>query len=292
MNTTNAKRGMIIMAVAVSVLATAFSLNLWPFGRKAKAKVNKYKFGSAVTDLYVDTSSFDVRVLPAEGGVCTVTCYESDILRHSVDFKSGKLSIVQEKVTGSYAAVNIRLEIEIRLPAADRASLEIKTTSGDIEVSSGLMFDDVRLTSYSGDISTETHVRYKLKCGTTAGELYMGNTFPDIVEANTTSGDIKGMGMRGTEMDLQSVSGDIELTDIIASESLAIKSTSGDIIFSGCDASVIYIKSTSGDIEGSLLSGKTFTAKTTSGSIDVPASSGTQTCEIRTVSGDIRVFVE
>ena len=131
----------------------------------------------------------------------------------------------------------------------------------------------------------------EMRCRTESGSLAMSGTSPAKVSAETVSGDIRAEDMRGTDMDLQTVSGKAEISSAVVSGYLAVKTGSGDISLQECDAQTVYLKSVSGDIKGSLLSGKNFSVKTVSGHIDVPGSSYGGSCEIVTTSGDAEIVI-
>lgn len=285
------KKETVFLAAALALLAAVLTYSFRPYGRRAKAEENTYRLSSVITDIHIDTSVFDVSVIQSEDGICTVTCRETDLLKHSVDLKSGVLTIVEEKREASVNTSGLKLEIEVRLPELDRSSLTVRTDSGSIRAAAGLSFDYVKFESAGGSIYTELSVNNEMRCRTESGSLAMSGTSPAKVSAETVSGDIRAEDMRGTDMDLQTVSGKAEISSAVVSGYLAVKTGSGDISLQECDAQTVYLKSVSGDIKGSLLSGKNFSVKTVSGHIDVPGSSYGGSCEIVTTSGDAEIVI-
>ena len=85
--------------------------------------------------------------------------------------------------------------------------------------------------------------------------------------------------------------GDISLHNVIASEKISVERSTGQVKFGGCDAGELYIKTSTGDVTGSLLTGKVFVTDTRTGSVDVPGTASGGRCEIRTVTGDIRIRI-
>ena len=68
--------------------------------------------------------------------------------------------------------------------------------------------------------------------------------------------------------------------------------STGDVTFRASDAKSIKVETSTGDVTGSLLTGKAFTTKTSTGDINVPSNSGTDTCDIRTSTGDIEITIK
>ena len=95
-----------------------------------------------------------------------------------------------------------------------------------------------------------------------------------------------------SELTIESVSGDAELTSGLDFGDINISTVSGEIILDKCDGVTIDIATVSGDVKAHLLTDKTFYIDTDSGTVNVPESvSGAGDCRIDTTSGDILVTV-
>ena len=95
-----------------------------------------------------------------------------------------------------------------------------------------------------------------------------------------------------SELTIESVSGDAELTSGLDFGDINISTVSGEIILDKCDGVTIDIATVSGDVKAHLLIDKTFYIDTDSGTVNVPESvSGAGDCRIDTTSGDIHVTV-
>ena len=81
------------------------------------------------------------------------------------------------------------------------------------------------------------------------------------------------------------------MEDVVASESISIRTDTGDVEFEACDAPQIVIKTDTGDVKGSLLTGKEFITNSDTGKIRVPENSAGGRCEITTDTGDIRITI-
>ena len=121
-----------------------------------------------------------------------------------------------------------------------------------------------------------------------SGDLAIRSITP-VIQAETTSGAITLTDVQCGSVTAETTSGECVLRDVIAQDTLQISSVCGSITLTDCDALALCLSSTSGDIGGSLLSRKDFTVSTVCGDVDVPSAGGSgMTCDITTISGDIR----
>ena len=95
------------------------------------------------------------------------------------------------------------------------------------------------------------------------------------------SGDIK----------LKSSTGDVKLKNVISDGLMTVNGTTCDVKFENIDAKEIAITVSTGDVCGTILTDKVFTAKASTGDISVPASSGNESCSIKTSTGDIEIEI-
>jgi len=162
---------------------------------------------------------------------------------------------------------------KIYLPNSYRESLNIESTSGDINIKNNNMtMKDVVIKTISGDINISANI--------TANK----------VSIETISGDVVSS-LLDASIKVKTTSGDIELKDIIGN--ININSISGDVEINSFDIiGDSNIKTISGDVEVKRINGSVeYKTNTISGDIRVPSSSDSYTSvlEIDTKSGDITV---
>ena len=85
--------------------------------------------------------------------------------------------------------------------------------------------------------------------------------------------------------------GDVTLKDTVASESMKIKRSTGDIRFENCDVGEMDVNTSTGDVTGSIRTVKIFRVKTSTGSVRVPDSVSGGKCAVTTNTGDIRIVI-
>lgn len=156
---------------------------------------------------------------------------------------------------------------DVYIPKEYEGSLNIKAVSGDVEVEESLKFEDLTISSTSGDIK-------------------MGNVEAKNITIETISGDIKLQQLENETLKLKTVSGDIFVES--AKEKIEGKTTSGNIEIQKIEGNV-ELSSVSGDIksEDFKIMGDS-RVKTTSGNVKMYLNKDSN-CEIQTksVSGNV-----
>lgn len=275
-----------------------------------------YTIEQPFTDLFVDGAECDVRLFPSEDGGCKIVCLESDKIDHTVRVIDGTLTI--ERVDHRKWYEHIfgirwgRMEVAIYLPESTYASLSVTSVSGDVAIPADFSFTDATVRSTSGNIRFLASVENGLSLKTVSGDISVQDVAPKSLQAQSTSGDVTIGSVRVEgELAVKAVSGDLELSQVDcgslnaetasgevgasslrAAGNVRIKTVSGDVDLKSCDADTLWIKTTSGDVSGRLLTEKIFVTDTTSGNVRVPPSASGGTCEVTTVSGNIKFTIE
>ena len=279
-------------ALLIAAAAVLFTSCDGLFVRRANAVTNTYDFDGPVTELDIDTSSSEVRVIPSKDGKISVVCYEADTMLHDVTLMNGLLKIRRRSGSTRSVAVNIRLEIIVSLPPGNYDRFDIETSSGSIDVSEGFTVTDAVLEASSGAIRCSADVRGQLLSTTSSGSQYMENASCRKIRAKSSSGSVNAENLRGEDMEFEASSGSVRLTDVVADKDLRIETSSGSVRLDRCDARDINIKASSGSVKGSLLTGKVFKVKTGSGSAKYPEDGNNGTCTVITTSGSVNITVE
>lgn len=193
-----------------------------------------------------------------------------------------------------------------------RGDINIGVSTGDIELKN-VSFANLRTEGDTGDIyakalNSSGNLSIKRSTGkvTIEDATVIGDITTETDTGNTTltSIDCKG-DVRITVTTGKSVlsdtscrnlitvgnSGRIEMTDVIASGKFDIERSTGNVIFTRCDALEITVLTDTGDVRGSLLSEKIFFYETDTGDVDLPETLGGGKCKITTDTGDIKITV-
>lgn len=239
--------------------------------------VNTYVIDESISDVSVNDAECDIRVLPAEDGVCKIVCKESDEMTYRIETEDGKLTIERLDHRRWYERIGVcwtDMEIVLYLPEGEYGGFQAQSVGGNIDIGDGLGFETVEIRSTSGNIAAE------------------GATVQDSLILETVSGNVRLSGVRCGCLSLNTTSGETNLQNVVAEEELKIESVSGDIRLDACDGTSLRLKSGSGGVSGTLLTEKIFSVKTVSGEIEVPHSNFGGECEISTVSGDVSFTID
>ena len=174
--------------------------------------------------------------------------------------------------------------------------LTLKTTSGDISVSSKLKAAKASISSNSGEIQVSGDFSGSVYLHTTSGDIRFGHFFGGDVVAESTSGDIENdLSLSLNSLDINTTSGDVELKNSSCLETCKINTNSGDIWLERFDASDYNLRTISGEIEANILSPKLYNIHTTSGRIHAHENESVEgvsgVFDARTTSGNISVEV-
>jgi DUF4097 and DUF4098 domain-containing protein YvlB len=117
-------------------------------------------------------------------------------------------------------------------------------------------------------------------------------TCEDDVKLTVSTGKACLSGIRCANLTTTGDTGDLSLSDVIATGKFSIERNTGDVEFDACDAAELMVETDTGDVTGSLLTDKMFFAEADTGSVRVPKTTSGGRCEITTSTGDIRITIE
>ena len=246
--------GLLIFTVVMAVLNFNFK----------KLDTNDYKKYSWETSetfdkISIDVKTEDINFVMTDDEKCTDKFCVNMKVKHTVNVSDNTLTIKTTDKRKWYDFINIAVSfdspcITIYLPQKTYNSIVVKNHTGDINVR------DINVENIDFSVST--------------GEITLTSV--------TCNGKLK----------LSGRTGDMNLKNVISSQLISVKSSTGDIELKNCDAPKLTLKTSTGDIEATLLSDKIFTTKSSTGDIDVPKSSGNDTCEATTSTGDIEIEIK
>ena len=286
---------MIVMGTALCVIA--FGANGFRFTNFGayNYQLETYSPEGDITSVEISDTEYDIEVLPSEDGKCTVTCYDSEKIFHSVKVENGALSIKRTDVRvwyeriGIFMFCDIDMTVRVYLPEDEYESIKAKSLSGNISVEGELGFGSADLQSTSGNISF-TSSADELKLKSTSGEVNADGFAAKKLSVQTTSGKIGLSDISVESIEVASTSGEIYCSAVTASGKSSYESVSGNVKLDGCDGGEMILKTVSGNIWGTLLSEKDFTVSTVSGNINIPDSvDDAGSCSIKTISGNVKI---
>lgn len=280
------------------LFAGVMTMLKWDFSKLSTVKyeTNTYGIGSTFTGISVDTNTADVTLLISDNGACKVVCRENPSEKHQVTVEGDTLVVRMVDSRRWYEFIGIHSGspgITVYLPEKDYRSLRIHGSTGDVELQAGLSFENAMIALNTGDIRISGMRAGSMDLVASTGRVVAsditceGNFGIRVSTGKTTVTDVRCGKFTSTGN-----TGDLEMRNLIAGETIGIERTTGDVRMESCDAPAISVKTDTGSVTGSLLSGKVFDVRTDTGRVDVPRSGNDGMCEITTDTGDIRITVE
>ena len=270
----------------------------WDFTKisTVKYETNTYSVCEDFSDISIYTSTADIQFQLSKDSNCEVTCYETEKEKHSVSVENGVLTITEMNAKKWYDYINFfsfgTPKITIWLPEGIYGELVAEQSTGNFELTKNIAFDNVDVSTSTGDI---------LITGVSAGELNLSVTTGNIVvhsavcqgdfTAEVSTGDTELTDFTCRNLYSSGDKGDATLENVIATGNFMIERSTGDVAMNRCDAVEICIMTDTGDVTGTVLSDKVFVAQTDTGCIQVPETTSGGKCKITTDTGDIKINI-
>ena len=284
-----------VLAGCILFVGVMTSIN-WDFLRLSTTayETNIHEISQDFDRISMNTDTADIVFLISNDGRCSVECYEEENAKHSVTVKDGVLKIEQ---IGDHSIGYIGLnfdspKITVYLPKAEYASVLIVESTGDIKIPQDFMFENVDISSNTGDVWLNASASGMIKIGTSTGDIHVENISAGALELTVSTGDVFLTNIGCQNLTSGGSTGDISLKNVIAEARISIERDTGDVRFEGVDAGEIYVTTDTGDVTGTLLTDKQFTAKSDTGRVRVPQSTAGGKCQITTTTGDIRLEIQ
>jgi hypothetical protein len=193
--------------------------------------------------------------------------------------------------------------LRYQITAPTTADIRVATASGDVQIEA--IDGDVTVETTSGDVRLDA-IGGALTVETVSGDVTLRNGRVRRARVETTSGDVNLGGVRGP-LEVTSISGDISVRDVVEGP-VEVNTTSGRISGAGALSVDLNLSSVSGDVQLDLPADTGFrlSIQTISGDIDAPGlrgggvrsewsatlGDGAHTVTITTTSGDVRIRQE
>lgn len=301
-----------ILVLAVSLIGANFN-----FAQIFKNTLvsNTHELTESFDSLDISISTADITFIPSADGKCKVECYEYPKVKHSVSVKDGKLNInvVDERKWYEHIGITIsEPNITVYLPKTEYDAFELSTDTGDVHIPDSFKFSSIEITGSTADVDCNASCSGLMKIETTTGDIEIEGVSVGELALSVSTGDIEveSVNCAGNAWiyvttgysDIKRLNclsftsdgstGDINMSEVIASEKLSIIRSTGDVSFENSDAKEFSVETDTGDVDGTLRSPKIFTVITSTGDVNVPESTMGGKCKIKTSTGDITVYVK
>lgn len=289
----------------------------WDFRKLSTTQyeTKEYAISGNFSNIAIHTDTADITFVPAEDGACKVVCYQQCNMPYSATVTDGTLNIHIQDTRKWYDYIGIHFgtpKVTVYLPQAEYGTLTIREDTGDITMPKDFQFETVDLALSTGDVHFLASAAEEMKIKTSTGGICVENASAGALDLSATTGKITVSGVTCTgDAKLEVTTGKTILTDLtcenltsdgdtgqivmsnmLATGKLSITRDTGDVKFDRCDASEIFVETDTGNITGSLLTDKVFFAQSDTGRVDVPKSVTGGRCEISTDTGNIKISVK
>jgi len=308
-----------LVVAGIIIFGAVMSILKWDFLKLSTAKYerNSYEIAESFHNISINTDTADVAFLLSEDGQCKVVCHENEKEKHQVTVQNDTLVINNTNNKKWYDHIHIGINFEttkitVYLPASEYRSLNIKESTGDVEISENFKFENIDIIASTGDIKNFASVSDSLKIKTSTGKINVSGISAGSIDLSVTTGNIEASDIKCegdvnikvstgktklTNVECENIisngtTGDIILNNVISSGKISIERDTGDLKFDSCDAKEIRVVTDTGDVKGSLLSEKVFVVHTDTGRKDVPKTTSGGICEITTDTGDIIINIK
>lgn len=285
------KVGIIVLIIVLMMLVISFTKvlifaihnNNWNwflgFGSGKELRKSEYIRKEESIDLVdvdkieLEFKSSDLNVHFTEDSKMRVVQYSAKELKENELFKVNKTSSTiniseKNKIYFFYMGIFDKKAYDIYIPKEYEKSLKISLVSGNIEVNESLKFEDLKISSTSGDIKMGDIEAKSIWIETVSGDIKLQNIKEDDLQLKTTSGDIFAESIEG-EVNLKTTSGDITINSVIGK---------------------IFAKTTSGEIETGKIEGSV-DMQSVSGNIKSDDFKITADSNIKTTSGEVKMYL-
>jgi len=233
-----------------------------PF-QEESGNVETYRTTQLPTTINIDNHNDNIKILPTEEDVITITYYEAANYEYKITNLNGILSFTTKRksffpiINFSFKVpdmvIEIPRELEIRydvettngnilMKNLNSKYLNLDTTNGNIEINK-ITADGIKLESTNGDIKIYNAISPSINGETTNGSVKFDNIRSNSIEFSNTNGGIKGTLFGSAHnywMDLKTTNGKIKIngeefgnrkkdTSIKGNQIINAKTTNGSI---------------------------------------------------------------
>lgn len=231
-----------------------------------------YEINEEFSNISIDVDTTDVKFVSSGDGKCSVECYETEKMRHSVKVVDGVLKIENNDTRKWYEFIGINSgspKITVSLPAGEYGALSVKSHTGDVEISREFNFESIDILENTGDVASFASVSGGIKIATDTGRVCVENASAASLMIETSTGSVKLSDVT-CEGDIEVVvstgkaslsrvscksliskgsTGDLELNGVVASERFSIERSTGDVELKASRAETLLIETNTGDVE-------------------------------------------
>jgi transcriptional regulator with XRE-family HTH domain len=259
--------------------------------KSTKTSVIEESFNSII----INTDTIDINIYLSNDESSKISYTTTDTYNIDFSVNNNTLEINQYDNKKIYELLfnfsNLKLDLYLNIQTLD--DLTIINSTGDINIADELNFDNINITSSTGDtLINNVTCNYLIYKGSTCDVKLENSNINNDLNIKTSTGEIILSNVVSNNAFFTSSTGDIILTNVLVDQSLNILGSTTDVIFNEIDASNITVKLSTGNVEGVINTDKIFIVQTSSGKIKIPECTTGGICKITTSTGDITIKIK
>ena len=288
--------GTSLFIIGALIFCCAMAANGWDFDKLSTVNYETvtHKITEPFSEITIKTDTADIEFFESKDGTCNVVCYDRTREKHVVSVQDGgMLNITLQNDKKWYDNIGIGFgssKIKIYMPKGEYVTLNIQSSTSDVEIPQEFTFVETDITLSTGDVEYSASTR-DLKITTSTGDIDIENIKCETLDLKVTTGETHLENVEGKYIQSLGSTGDITLVDTVAEKQLFIKRSTGDVILTRSDGAEIYIKTDTGDVTGTVLEDRYFDVVTGTGDVRVPKEANGGNCKIITTTGDVLIDI-
>ena len=207
----------------------------WDFSKLATVKYEKkeYEIRDAFHGISIHVDVADITIAESEDGICRVECYQEENMGYSVVVKDGILHVKSENDRDWYEHIGIGFEspkITIYLPKSmDISNVTIKASTGDIKMSN-ISVETLEIITSTGDVNLFGVICHgDLKIDADTGDIYFKDADAAEIFVKTGTGDVTGILLSDKMFDVETDTGEIDVPRTTEGGKCQIRTNTGDV---------------------------------------------------------------
>ena len=221
------RRTMIALIVAAALIVTGgmilvLGLSFAGGGpRKSELIRQEITIKESFENIQINTADCDVKFAMFSGrDDCMVEIRTYQNVKHTAKVEDGtlKIKMTDERKWTDHISIGRTesMEMTVYLPAAEYASLDIRTDTGDIMLTQEPSFREMLLRSDTGDISCVGVNGDALDCMTSTGDISVQNSVPNVIKLQSDTGDFAVSVVAGDEIHMKTNTGGVDAKNVNA----------------------------------------------------------------------------
>ena len=226
-------RNFIIMGIILMIIAVIMNDGKIPLFTNHYEEKHYVKLADNIKSINIDTINDDVTVESSDSNNIEVTYYDNKISQYKITDNDSTITIKERDdniLKLNFNFITKKKDLIIKVPKRLVPELELSNTVGDVKLSN-LNLTNVKITSNVSNIKLE--------------KLNINNLSIDNTSGNTV---ISNINSKDGEFNVNSESGNINLTNLNNFNIANIKNTTGDISLNDSSSTKFNIDSSTGNI--------------------------------------------